>query len=78
MFLAVQLGASQGGEGGSGSEDHSQGAGEVPGWPPHVCGQTGWWSGVLQGTDRNICLHVIGFRFYKKWYWLTWTRSGNI
>lgn len=41
MFLAVQLGASQGGEGGSGSEDHSQGAGEVPGWPPHVCGQTG-------------------------------------
>lgn len=37
--FAVQLGTSQGSEGSPGSKDHRQGAGEVPGRPPNVCGQ---------------------------------------
>lgn len=39
--FAVQLGTSQGSEGSPGSKDHRQGAGEVPGRPPNVCGQKG-------------------------------------
>lgn len=63
--FAVQLGTSQGSEGSPGSKDHRQGAGEVPGRPPNVCGQKRRWSGVLQGTEETFWLQCYRFQVLK-------------